>query len=138
MLLLLFTLLAFCVLQAASESAQIKLRDAPVHEHERLQRQWHVSDAVLRVMVFSLVSWIITGDPLKTVLYTCFALAAYWLLFDLFLNAFRPRKAWYVGHTAAMDKALRYAAGKINVSPEVFSVLVKLAVLGLTFLGVVM
>lgn len=136
MALLLTALLAYCVLSAASESAQIKLRDAPEHEIDRLQRQWHVSDAMLRVMLFTLVSWHLTYDQLETVKYTVFGLAVYWLLFDAFLNAFRDRPAWYVGQTAAMDKALRVMAGKINVSPEVFGVLIKLAVLGLSFLVV--
>lgn len=140
MLLLLtaFLVFVYATLEALSESAQINLRSGVVANEKQLQRIWHASDAAKRCMVFTVCFWLLTNDVTETLFYSCFALAVYWLMFDIVLNNFRDKPAFYVGQTAAMDKGLRSMAESIHVAPEVLALLVKIALIGICFLLVVL
>jgi len=73
--------------------------------YEIITRQdWHVSQAFLRIIAFSGMLLINIEFSLYTFVIMMFqGFALYWIIFDLFLNLFRGKPLFYIGHTSEID-----------------------------------
>ena len=73
--------------------------------YEIITRQdWHVSQALLRIFTFGAMLLVDVEFSFYTFVIMLFqGLVIYWVFFDLFLNLFRGKPLFYIGHTSKID-----------------------------------